>query len=205
MAAQSPDESLVARTAATYAATAEHFDDAPLSFWDRYGRRSVARLGLQPGASVLDACCGTGASAIPAAAQVGPGGRVLGVDLSEPALALARTKAEAAGLHNVAFRAVDIRSAELAAGSFDAVVCVFGIFFLPDMVAGLRDLWQLVRPGGRLALTVWGPGLFEPAASEFWRAVRAEQASPGGSDHEYRPWDRLTSPEAVAELFSAAG
>src|SRR3954452_19214816 len=93
---------------ATYAAAADHFDDPALSFWDRFGRQTVARIGLHPGDRVLDACCGTGASALPAAHLVGAGGQVLGVDLAEPALVLARAKARAQGLTNVEFRAVDI-------------------------------------------------------------------------------------------------
>jgi ubiquinone/menaquinone biosynthesis C-methylase UbiE len=81
------------KAAITYNAAADHFDDGPLAFWDRYGRRTIERLALAVGASVLDVGCGSGASAIPAAATVGPQGRVLGVDLAERLLALARMKA----------------------------------------------------------------------------------------------------------------
>ena len=87
--------------ASTYSAAADHFDELP--FWDRIGRRTVDRLALQAGESVLDACCGTGASALPAAHAVGPGGRVVGLDLAEPALARARAKAREQGLRNVEF------------------------------------------------------------------------------------------------------
>ena len=58
-----PLETAKAKAAATYNAAADHFDDAPLAFWDRYGRRTVERLGLAEGALVLDAGCGSGASA----------------------------------------------------------------------------------------------------------------------------------------------
>ena len=73
-----PDEAS-AKAAFAYNAAADSYDDAVNSFWDRFGRRTVERLDLQPGARVLDVCCGTGASAIPAAEQVGPEGFVLGV------------------------------------------------------------------------------------------------------------------------------
>src|SRR5215468_7235988 len=102
------DESLKDVTADTYSAAADTFDNPVLSFWDRYGRRTVDRLDLPHGARVLDACCGTGASALPAAHRVGPDGHVTGVDLAEPALALARAKAAAQGLTNVDFRRGDI-------------------------------------------------------------------------------------------------
>jgi ubiquinone/menaquinone biosynthesis C-methylase UbiE len=77
---------------ATYNAAADHFDDGPLAFWDRYGRRTVDRLCLAPGSSLLDVGCGSGASAIPAAINVGPEGRVIGIDLAERLLAITRLK-----------------------------------------------------------------------------------------------------------------
>src|SRR5271166_746137 len=66
------------RVATTYNAAADHFDDDPLAFWDRTGRETVVRMGLNSGARVLDVACGSGASALPAAERVGPGGAVLG-------------------------------------------------------------------------------------------------------------------------------
>jgi SAM-dependent methyltransferase len=198
----SSDSDLKAASAATYAATADHFDDPALSFWDRYGRRTVARAALRPGDRVLDACCGTGASALPAAHDVGPDGHVLGIDVSEPALALAGAKAVRQGLSNVEFRVADVEHTQLPSHSFDAVVCVFGIFFLPDMLAGIRELWRLVRPGGQLAVTIWGPRLFEPGTSEFWATVGAERPDLVGGFH---PWTRVTDPAALADLFTQAG
>jgi ubiquinone/menaquinone biosynthesis C-methylase UbiE len=98
------DINMKAVSAATYAATADHFDDPALSFWGRFGRRTVARIGVRPAQRVFDACCGTGASAIPAAHLVGDDGQVLGFDLAEPALVLARAQ----GLTNVEFRAAEV-------------------------------------------------------------------------------------------------
>jgi SAM-dependent methyltransferase len=194
--------SIKAVSAATYAATADHFDDPALSFWDRFGRQTVARIGLRPGDRVLDACCGTGASALPAAQVVGSAGRVIGVDLAEPALALARAKAHAQGLTNVEFRAVDVEHTALPSESFDAVVCVFGVFFLPDMAAAVAELWRLVRPAGVLAITVWGPQFLEPATSAFWAAVGAERPDLVGG---FRPWTRVTDTAGLAELFQHGG
>src|SRR4029450_9543292 len=67
-----------ARAAATYNAAAEAYDDPANSFWDRFGRRTVDRLGLARSARVLDVCCGSGASALPAAEGVGADGHGLG-------------------------------------------------------------------------------------------------------------------------------
>ena len=83
----------VQRAARAYGAAADHFSNPALGFWDRYGAATVARLPLAPGHRVADLCCGTGASAIPAARAVGPSGQVTGVDVAEPLLALARERA----------------------------------------------------------------------------------------------------------------
>ena len=82
------------KAAATYNAASDFYDHPANTFWERYGRRTIERLPLPQGARVLDVCCGSGASALPAAGAVGPDGTVTGVDLAENLLALARTKAE---------------------------------------------------------------------------------------------------------------
>jgi ubiquinone/menaquinone biosynthesis C-methylase UbiE len=85
------------RAARAYGAAADHYGLASLGFWDRFGRATVARLPLAAGASVLDLCCGAGASAVPAAHAVGPAGHVLGIDVAEQLLGLARARAAREG------------------------------------------------------------------------------------------------------------
>src|SRR5258707_14661887 len=113
------------RVARTYSAAADHYALGSLSFWNRFGAGTVSRLPLQPGQSVLDLCCGAGASAIPAARAVGPGGHVLGIDLAEPLLEQASAKPAADALPPVEFRVSNASSTGLRAASFDAVVCVY--------------------------------------------------------------------------------
>jgi len=195
-------EDAKSKARATYDAAADAYDDPANTFWERFGRRTVERLGLRPGARVLDVCCGSGASALPAAAIVGPQGSVLGIDLSEGLLALARKKAVARGLANAEFRKGDALELPVEPASFDAVVCVFGIFFVPDMAAAVRSLWRAVRPGGKLAVTTWGPRWFEPGSTAFWDAVRAERPD---LYKGFNPWDRITEPEAVIGLLREGG
>jgi len=191
-----------ARAAWTYNTASGSFDDPALSFWDRFGARTVDRLRLAPGSRVLDACCGTGASALPAAEAVGPSGSVLGVDLAEAMLERARAKAAARGLRQATFRVGDIEALGLPESSFDAVVCVFGIFFVDDMVGAVRSLWRLVRPGGVLGITTWGRGVFEPADRAFWAAVSREREDLARA---FAPWDRANTPELLRALLADAG
>lgn len=189
------------RAARTYGAAADHYQLASLGFWDRFGSATVARLALAAGSSVLDLCCGAGASAIPAARAVGPAGRVLGIDVAGPLLELARARAAREGLGNAEFRCGDATCTGLPGGCFDAVVCVFGVFFAPDMPAFAAQMWRLARPGGALAITTWGPGLFEPANSLFWDAVGQVEPS---LVRAFNPWDEITTPAALAALFPPA-
>lgn len=191
-----------ARVAITYNAAADVYDDPANSFWDRFGRKTVERLHLREGAIVLDVCCGSGASALPAAAIVGSSGSVLGVDLAERLLENARAKAKARGLLNVRFRVGDILDLQIPDSQFDAVVCVFGIFFMPDMPRALRLLWERVRHGGKLAVTTWGPRFFEPATSAFWSSIQKERPD---LYKGFNPWDRICDPRSLGALFGEAG
>jgi SAM-dependent methyltransferase len=190
------------RTARTYAAAADHYDGPTLGFWRRYGRQTVARLGLRPGDRVFDACCGSGESALAAAEAVGPDGDVLGVDVAAPMLDLATAKAAAAGLRNVEFYQGDAARTGWRDGGFDAVVCVFGVFFAADPASFVAELWRRVAPGGVLAVTTWGPRLFEPGDHVFWDAVGAEDP---GLYKGFNPWDAITTPAALADLLRAGG
>jgi len=157
---------------------------------------------LREGAKVLDVCCGTGASAIPAAHAVGSTGLVIGIDLAEELLKIGREKAGKAGLRRLSFQRGDMTSLEFPTADFDAVVCVFGIFFVPQMEQQVNTLWRLVRPGGQLAITTWGRDLFAPAHEVWLEAVRRVRPE---LDTAVKPWDRITTPEAVRKLFADAG
>jgi ubiquinone/menaquinone biosynthesis C-methylase UbiE len=191
------------RAAVTYNAASDHFDDDPLSFWDQAGRRTVEGLTLPPGSSVLDVACGSGASALPAAERVGPGGTVIGVDLAEQLLELGRAKAKARGLSpRITFLAGDMELLEYPEQSFDTVICVFGIFFVSDMSSLAGALWKLVHPGGQLAITTWGPRMFEPGSSLFWNAIQKERPDLYRS---FQPWDRVTDVEALQQMLYEGG
>lgn len=187
------------RIVATYSAAADTFDALP--FWHHFGRRTVARLGLRPGARVVDLCCGTGASALPAAERVGPAGHVLGVDLTPALVAQAQAAAAARGLGHAEFRIADASTLDLPSASLDAVVSVFGLFFLDDMAGTLRRAWSWLAPHGQLAVTVWGQVVLAPGEPYFWEAVLRENPA---AQH-ISPAATLALPGALAAVFREAG
>ncbi|AFY60055.1 class I SAM-dependent methyltransferase [Synechococcus sp. PCC 6312] len=198
----SQKEEMLTRAKTVFNAASDYFDAPALSFWNRYGQQTIDHLSLRPGDQVLDVCCGSGASAIPAAIRVGPTGRVMGVDLAESLLELARQKSQAKGLKNIEFRCGDFENLGLPDGCFDAIVCVFGIFFVPDMEAAIQELWRMVRPGGKLAITSWGEKVFEPANEAFWEILAAERPDLAKT---VTPWERIRHPETLQALLEAGG
>jgi ubiquinone/menaquinone biosynthesis C-methylase UbiE len=190
------------RVRATYNAAADHYCAAPLAFWDRFGRRTVERLALPRGSRVLDAPCGAGGSAIPAAEIVGDDGTVIAIDVAEQLVELGAAKARERRLNNIEFQVGDMETLNVPAGSFNAVVCVFGISFIDDMEAQLARFWRALAPGGALAITTWGPRLFAPMyrlwQQEVQRIRPDLEASPA-------PWDRLTTHDGIRDTFRRAG
>jgi SAM-dependent methyltransferase len=116
-------------------------------------------IDLRPDERVLDIGCGNGATTRAAARTVGRGGRVVGVDVSVPMLAHARSMAAADGIGNVHFVEGDCQVASLAhdGGPYDAAVSRFGVMFFDDPVAAFANVARSLRPGGRLAIVSWAP------------------------------------------------
>lgn len=185
-----------------YDAASDHYEDEALGFWERYGQRTVDRLRLAQGATVLDVGCGSGASALPAAATVAPNGRVIGVDLSEKLLDIARAKAARRGLGNVEFRLGDMTSLGYPDRHFDAVVSVFSIFFVQEMEKQVAELWRMVRPGGQLAITTWGSNFWQPLYGRWMEAIQTVRPDLYTA---FNPWDRIATPETLRQLLHDGG
>jgi ubiquinone/menaquinone biosynthesis C-methylase UbiE len=201
MKTNQPDEAQ-RRAAFAYNAAADFYDASPLSFWDYFGRRTIELASLPSGSRVLDVCCGAGASALPAAELVGSKGKVIGVDVAQKLLDLARTKAAQRNLTNIEFELGDMLALRFPSESFDAVVCVFGIFFVPDMQMAIRELWRCVRAGGQLAVTTWGPNFFEPANSAFWGSIKEVRPDLHKS---FNPWDRINNQASLKAILKEGG
>lgn len=120
-------------------------------------RKLVELAGIGPGASVLDVAGGYGEPSLTAARIVGPDGRVVCTDLSPEMLAFGRERAAEAGADNVEFDERDAEQLEFDEATFDAIVSRAGLMFLPDVAGTLSRLHTFLKPGGRIAASVWGP------------------------------------------------
>jgi ubiquinone/menaquinone biosynthesis C-methylase UbiE len=106
--------------------------------------------GVGPGDHVLDVACGTGVVTRAVAARVGRAGRVVGLDVNAAMLTVARRKAP-----NLDLRLGRAESLPFEDGTFDAVTCQFALMFFEDRPAALAEMHRVLRPGGRLAVSVW--------------------------------------------------
>jgi SAM-dependent methyltransferase len=108
----------------------------------------AARIAV--GQRVLDVACGTGVLAREVANRVGPAGSVVGLDVNEGMLALARRKSPA-----IEWRRGPAEAMPFDDQQFDAVVSQFGLMFFEDQRAAIEEMARVLRPGGRLAVAVW--------------------------------------------------
>jgi SAM-dependent methyltransferase len=121
---------------------------------ERYGDAALQAAAAMPGEQVLDIGCGTGSTTLALARAVGPQGRVFGVDISQPMLAVAAQRAAAHPELNLSFAEADASSAALP-DSQDLLFSRFGLMFFEQPAAALRHLRSHLKPGGRCAFVCW--------------------------------------------------
>jgi SAM-dependent methyltransferase len=116
----------------------------------------LRELRPQKGDTVLELAAGVGETGFEAAPIVGETGRLITSDLSPAMLEAARRRGAELGLANVEYRVIDAERIELDDDSVDGVLCRFGYMLMADPAAALAETRRVLRPGGRLTLTVWG-------------------------------------------------
>jgi ubiquinone/menaquinone biosynthesis C-methylase UbiE len=201
---------------------AEDYRQASLNIWDEMAagweddRRSnwessrvvgewlVDALDPQPGETILELAAGVGDTGMAAAARLGPSGKLVSTDFSAQMVAAAQRRSEELGASNVEFTTMDAERMDLDDDSVDGVLCRWGYMLMADPAAALTETRRVLRPGGRVAFSVWA----DPAANP-WASVPAKALF----EHTgQRPPDPLApgifamaSEERTRELLSEAG
>lgn len=130
--------------------------------FEPYAADLVARVKVEPGARVLELACGTGIVTRRLRDFLPAGATLIATDLNEPMLAFAARKFRPG--ERVEWRQADASALPFPDGSVDAVVCQFGVMFVPDKPLAMREARRVLRPGGLLAFNVWGSMEEDPFA-----------------------------------------
>jgi enediyne biosynthesis protein CalE5 len=162
----------------------------------------LARLGR--GARVLEIATGSGEPAVIAAQRVAPNGRVIATDQSPGMLALARERAAGLGITNVEFRESDGEALAITERDFDAVLCRWGLMFMPDLDRVLAGLHERLISGGRFATAVWSTADRVPMISIAADIVRRLAHLPPPSPGSFDPL-RLADTSILSSALEQAG
>jgi len=170
---------------------------------DAWNPDLLAAAAPRAGERVLDVATGRGEPALSLAHAVGPAGRVLGIDLSERMVELARERAKRLGVGNAAFEVMDAELLDVPRGSVDLVTCRFGLQIVTNPEKAIAEALAALKPGGRLAATVWGPGEKNP----FIHCIigpMLEFAEPDETGYLPTPYE-MGGPGELVGILRAAG
>lgn len=130
------------------------------------------------GERVLELAAGPGSVGLAAARLVGAEGEVVVSDVSPRMTAIAAGRAAARKLANVRGEVLDLERIAVADASFDVVLCREGLMLVPDPAAAAREILRVLRPGGRFALSVWGPRARNPWLGVIFDTLTAASGTP---------------------------
>jgi ubiquinone/menaquinone biosynthesis C-methylase UbiE len=159
---------------------------------------------IGPGQTVLDVGGGSGEPSLTIAAIVGESGSVTYTDPAAGMVNAARAEAERRGLRNLRFHQCSAEQLPFSDNSFDAAVSRLSAMFFPDVLAGLREMLRVVKPGGYIAFVVWAARDVNP----FFRVVSEElnRFVPADAEDEDAPAAfRFARPGKLAKALQEAG
>jgi len=165
---------------------------------DAARRRRLVReaLAAQPGDRVLDVGCGPGFYCLEIAEEVGPDGRVVGIDAAAPMLEMARRRCEA--FDNVTFKQGDIMSIPVEDETFDRAICVQVLEYIEPATGALSEIKRTLRPGGRAV--IWDID---------WGTVAWHSSDPSLTEQILKAWDQHlvhpSLPRSLAPRLREAG
>jgi ubiquinone/menaquinone biosynthesis C-methylase UbiE len=200
---------------AKYRRTSYEIWEAMAPGWDRWRAQLeealtpvrewlVRELAPRPGETVLELGAGVGDTGFAAAGIVGARGRLISTDFSPDMVEVARRRGAELGLQNVDYRVIDAERIELDTDSVDGVLCQSGYMLMADPAAALSETRRVLRPGGRLALSVWGVPERNPWASIGGR-ILIERGHMPPPDPEAPGVFSMASEERTGALLEGAG
>ncbi len=179
------------------------WDSVNMPFLEPIGAEIIRLIEPKESDIILDLASGTGEPAL-TIAEITKQGKVIAMDISEGMLSIAKEQAALKGIHNLETKVGDASELPFEKKFFDAVSCRMGFMFFPDIQKALEEIHRVLKPGGRLAISVWGP-----PQDNFWVTVTMEtiqqfmQVPP--PPKEEPGMFRCAEPEFMTKHFLEAG
>ena len=133
-----------------------HYED----FWQKQLKpaqdKLLAMANLQPGEKCIDTACGTGLVSFPALEKVGKNGFVLATDISDKMVEIGNENAKEKNYGNIRFERMDAEDLNARDEEFDVALCALGLMYFPDPVKALKEMYRVLKRGGRAVAAVWG-------------------------------------------------
>jgi ubiquinone/menaquinone biosynthesis C-methylase UbiE len=130
------------------------WDELFMDFLKPVGDEIIRQLNPENDDAVLDVAAGTGEPGLTIASMLKKG-RVVITDLAEDMLVIAEENAKRRGIENIETVACDVSEMPFADNTFDAISCRFGFMFFPDMLLAAKEMFRVLKPGGRISASVW--------------------------------------------------
>jgi ubiquinone/menaquinone biosynthesis C-methylase UbiE len=188
-------------------AMAPGFQEQREALWSASRRVSewmIRKLDPQPGDTVLELAAGLGDTGLMAASLVGETGRVIITDFAPEMVAAARRRAKEVGVQNAEFRTLDAERMGLETDSVDGVLCRWGYMLMIEPATAFAETRRVLRPGGRLAFSVWSGPDRNPGPSLVGR-VLVEQGHIPPPDPEAPGIFAMADQGRIRELVLGAG
>ncbi len=186
--------------AAAFDNSADTYEQVGVEFFAPLGAELVRRAAPQPGEHVLDLGCGRGHCLFPAAEAVGSRGSVTGTDLSPRMVQLCAAEAARRGLAHVHVELGDASEPAFPAGNFDLITAGMVMFFVPEPRKALPRVAALLRPGGRFAMSSFGPS--DPKFDETMGILYRHRIGPPWEDNPDKPF---TTHETITAMLADSG
>jgi len=181
----------------------EKWDDVVLSTVGEVGAAMIAALEIREDQQHLEVAAGTGEPGLTIAARA-PKGHVTLTDIAPEMLAAAQRRAVAQGLTNVSYQECGAEDLPFPDASFESVGCRFAFMFIPDIQKAVNELTRVLKPGGRVAASVWAGPEVNQWATVSSAAIATEVQMPP-PDPDAPGMYRCAQPGAISSRFEAAG
>jgi SAM-dependent methyltransferase len=165
---------------------------------------TVRKLDPQPGDTVLELAAGLADTGLMAARLVGESGRVIVTDFTPEMIVAARRRAEELGVQNAEFRVLDAERMDLETDSVDGVLCRWAFMLMIDPSAAFAETRRVLRPGGRLAFSVWAARERNPALSLVGGVLESRGHIPPPDPNAPSAF-AMADVERIRELVGGAG